>query len=530
MKKVVFVIPTGRFALGTQICAPTRLLLISSFVQSIYPDVEFEIIDMNLWGIPLNESGENKLYRKLIIELENTIDENTLIGFSLTANYEILHALPAMKLCKETFSNKIILGGCSATTCYEFILSNYHDYVDAVCLGAGELTWKEIVENFQNNSIDYTAVHNLAYWENSRIIQTPIQKPLNFDEIPPINFEPLKGTLEKYNSIAFNTSRGCAWHCEFCQEKKLYPQFSSRSVDKVRADLINLQKVTNHRLLMLSDPLFGLDYKSCSEMVRVFNSMGFEYQFGTRCDVFHEKLYKEMGQNCRLIFFGLESASPTRLLQMLKTKNPDQYLQNMLDQIERCFKNNIFATMAIMINYPRNTKEDLDMIVEFNGKIRKRMEPYEEYKGYLFRTYPFYIYHGDYYQTILSDLEKKGVTYRSVYPTMYHGIQIPKDFELEIQNSSYDLKVNELYDYWDKIHSLSKLTNDACIDILRGFYGPNLTMVKNSKKYEKELFVDQDILDLCSIVENIDILNRRYPEYKLKDARLAFINPFIDVR
>ncbi|MDE7432256.1 MAG: radical SAM protein, partial [Lachnospiraceae bacterium] len=482
--------------------------------------------DMNLWGIPLNEKGEKKLHNKLISTLKEMIDEETLIGFSLTANYEILHALPAMKLCKETFKNKIILGGSSATTCYKFILDNYHKYVDAVCLGAGELTWKEIIENFKGNEIDYTKVHNLVYWENGTVVQTSIQKPLNFDDIPPINYEPLCGTLEKYISIAFNTSRGCAWHCEFCQEKKLYPQFSSRSVDKVKADLQNLKDVTNQKLLMLSDPLFGLDYQSCSDIVKVFNSMGYEYQFGTRCDVFHEKLYEEMGENCRLIFFGFESASPERLIQMLKTKKPEQYLENMLDQIERCFKNNIFATMGIMINYPRNTKADLNMLIEYNEKIKERMRPYSDCKGYLLRAYPFYIYYGDYYQSILEELEKEGVTHMSVYPIEYHGISIPENFELEIHNSSFDLNVEELYDFWNKIHGMSGLNNDECVEVLRGFYGPNLTIVKDSKLYERDLFVDEDILDLSNIIENLDTLNEKYPEYRLKDARGVFLNPF----
>ncbi len=528
MKKVIFVIPTGRYALGTQICAPTRLLLISSYIQEIYPDINFEIIDMNLWGIPLNENGELKLYNKLLLELKEKVDDETLLGFSLTANYEILHALPILKLCKKEFDNPVIIGGCSATTCYKLILEKYHEYVDAVCLGAGELTWKEIIENYNDNKVNYAQVHNIAYRKKDQITLTSVQKPLDFDDIPPINFEPLSGNIEKYNSIAFNTSRGCAWHCEFCQEKKLYPKFSSRSVQKIKTDLENLSKVTDKKLLMLSDPLFGLDYQSCIDIVKVFNVMGFEYQFGTRCDVFHEDLYAEMGQNCRLIFFGFESASPDRLLQMLKTKNPEQYLSNMLDQIEKCFKNNIFATMAVMINYPRNTKKDLEMILEYNDKIRERLEPPGNYKGYLYRTYPFYIYHNDYYQSILEELEQDGVTYKSVYPQEFHKIVIPENFELEIHNSSFDLNIEELYDYWNKIHGLSMLENKDCVDALRGFYGPNLNLVKVSKKHENDLFIDGDILNLSNIIENIDKLDLKYPEYQLKDARAAFLNPFQD--
>lgn len=527
MKKIIFIVPTGRYSLGTQICAPTRLLLITSYLKKYYPDVECEILDLQLWGIPLNERGEKKIVDRLIRDLQTKVNDETIIGFSVMANFEIIHMLPMLQRIKENFSNPIILGGYAATTCYQLLLENYHSLIDAICLGAGEIPVLEMLKHLKNGKIDYEKVPNLVYWEEGVIRNTECIPPLNYDDLPVVDFSLLKGSLEKYNAISFSTARGCAWNCEFCQEKKLYPHFSTRSRKKVEKDLENLCAHTNKKLLNLSDPLFGLDYTSSKEIVETLNSYGFNYQFGSRCDVFHEQLYKDMGENCKLIFFGFESASPARLLQMLKTKNPTKYISQMKEQLRRCFEHDVFAIIAIIINYPKNTVGDLFEVLNFNKDVKEILKNYDTNNGYLFRTYPFYIYYGDYYFSKLEELGREGLTYDYVYPERYHGIAIPREIELEVLNSSKELDVSTLHTYWDLIHNSSRISTDKCKDILRSFFGPNLVTLKKSGEVNSDFFIDDgDIVYLSNIIENIDKLDKKYPYLNLKDPRFAFQNPF----
>lgn len=528
MKKVIFIIPTGRYSLGTQICAPSRLLLIPSYVKKYYNNVEFEILDLHLWGVPINEEGEKTIVRRLVSELREKIDEETMIGFSVMASYELVQILPMLAECRKNFDNPVILGGYVATTSYKLLLKDYHHLFDAICLGAGEIPVLEMLRNFDRGRINYEKVPNLVYWQEGEIKENLRVPPPGYDELPEIDFSLLKDHLSKYNAISVQTSRGCAWSCEFCQEKKLYPKFSVRSAEKVEKDLANLRRHTDKRLLTLSDPLFGLDYKSSRRIVEALNHYGFNYQFGTRCDVFNEQLYKDMKGNCRLIFFGLESVSHERLLQMSKTKNPSAYIQQMKEQLHRCFENDVFAIMAIIINYPHNTKDDVMKVMDFGSEVNAIFREYSTYNGYLFRTYPFYIYYGDYYYSILEDLVRDGITYHSVYPPVYHGIEISQELELEVLKSSSLIGVDELYQYWNAIHYSSKIFTDKCKDILRGFYGPNLSLVKESREVNPDLFSDKDgnIINLSNIIENLDELDSKYPQYKLKDPTVAYKNPF----
>ncbi len=527
MKKILFIVPTGRYSFGTQICSPTRLLLMTGYLQQHFPNIECEIIDMHLWGIPLNENGEKKLIDRLMNELRSKVNDETIIGFSIMANYEILHILPMLKQIRENFDSPVIIGGYAATTCHKVLLEHCHSLFDAICLGAGELPVLEMFKNFKNGKVDFAKVPNLVYWEDG-IKSTAIIPPLNYDDLPVIDFSLLKGDLEKYNAISFSTGRGCAWNCEFCQEKKLYPKFSTRSRKKVEKDMENLCRCTDNKLLNLSDPLFGLDYRSSKETVETLNSYGFNYQFGSRCDVFPEQLYKDMDGHCKIIFFGFESANPERLLQMLKTKDPVKYINQMKEQLKRCFENDVFGIVAVIINYPKNTTEDIRKILEFSKEVEEIYKNHPTDNGYLYRTYPFYIYYGDYYSTILEQLRSEGLTDAYVYPEQYHGIPVPQEIEIEIKNSSRDLNFYDLYSHWENIYNSSQIWTDKCRDILRGFYGPSLSPIRDNKVEYPELYTDneKDILDLSNIIVNLEELNNKYPQLTLKDPRTSFGNPF----
>ena len=120
-------------------------------------------------------------------------------------------------------------------------------HADAVVIGEGELTWPQVVRDFQRGG--RTGLKQF-YRE---------QRPGQFDlaEAPMPRFDLLTQAapdangarldtsvsgeihrLGSYNRITVQTTRGCPWDCHFCAASKLYgPRYRIKPVEKILAEV-----------------------------------------------------------------------------------------------------------------------------------------------------------------------------------------------------------------------------------------------------------------------------------------------------
>lgn len=114
------------------------------------------------------------------------------------------------------------------------------DPIDIIILGEGETTFKEILDGPLPSN--WPSISGIAYLENGSIQKTAERQRRKFlDELPsPLDAIELTDANGKplYDSISYETSRGCPFKCAFCEwgtgaiGSKMY-QFS---MDRVRSD------------------------------------------------------------------------------------------------------------------------------------------------------------------------------------------------------------------------------------------------------------------------------------------------------
>ncbi|WP_269619160.1 B12-binding domain-containing radical SAM protein [Zhongshania sp. BJYM1] len=164
-------------------------------------------------------------------------NEKAIIGFSMyTWNAaEFLDLIHNIKTdCPDILC---IAGGPHVQQAEDYL---GEDPIDIIILGEGETTFQEILDNPSRN--EWHTIMGIAYLENNVITKTAErQRRKLLDELPsPLDVIDLCDAQGKplYDSISYETSRGCPFKCAFCEwgtgaiGSKMY-QFS---MERVRSD------------------------------------------------------------------------------------------------------------------------------------------------------------------------------------------------------------------------------------------------------------------------------------------------------
>ncbi|AMO68588.1 radical SAM domain-containing protein [gamma proteobacterium BDW918] len=182
---------------------------------------------------------QSQWHNTVLPMLKSALDagQRPVVGFSMyTWNAaEFLSLIHQIKVaCPEVLC---IAGGPHVQQAEDYL---FEDPIDLIILGEGETTFQEILDTPLGNP--WTDVKGLAFLENGEIVKTPErQRRTLLDELPSaldvIDLVDADGNC-LYDSISYETSRGCPFKCAFCEwgtgaiGTKMY-QFSMK---RVRSD------------------------------------------------------------------------------------------------------------------------------------------------------------------------------------------------------------------------------------------------------------------------------------------------------
>jgi len=137
----------------------------------------------------------------------------------------------------------VVFGGLHATVVPEEAAL----HADAVVIGEGELTWPEVVRDFQQGGrAGLKRLYREARPGRFDLSEAPMPR---FDLLapsqptPPLGHSDSRRTgeihrLGPYNRITIQTTRGCPWDCDFCAASKLYgPRYRIKPVERVLEEL-----------------------------------------------------------------------------------------------------------------------------------------------------------------------------------------------------------------------------------------------------------------------------------------------------
>jgi len=316
-------------------------------------------------------------YRYNDRKVENIIDETkpdvVLIGGIISVFGDVLKI---SKYIKGTYPESIIICGGSVASSIPNTLLNNSD-IDIACIGEGEKTIIELLQNIKRRDID-----GIAYKDKKVIINKPRDLIGNLDKesaLPAYDLLPMEIYLNNHavglgREIDFISSRGCPYLCTFCyqpwgKKPRLHSvEFILNAIKKLKEeydiDFVAFQDdeflISKKRVRKFCDKLreFDKDLKwSCTGRANIMAN--------------NEDLLKKMRNNgCVLISYGFESGSQEILNSMNKRQT--------LNQMRKVTKLNRKYDMPIPVSYilgmPRETKKTAKETLDFSIETKTTLD------------------------------------------------------------------------------------------------------------------------------------------------------------
>lgn len=367
---VVLVYPKTGVDFGATVAPPHALLAIAAPLQE--EGYRVKIIDQRV----------DMLWKENLIK---AIRQKPLCaGISSMTGTQIYFALEIAKIVRSISNGSIpiIWGGAHPSTVPEQTIDS--EYVDMVCIGEGDITFKEIVEALQGR-YSLSGVKGIMFKDGSKTIKNEARPLLDIETLLPVPWELIE--VEKYIHRDFyikkikrsldigQTSRGCPFQCGFCssaaiRQRKWREMSIKKSLDRI------LGPVTKFQLdgIWIRDDEFYIDrnrtYEICDGIIKSGAKIKW-YTSGTRIDIFNllteEQVLILKKSGADTLKFGAESGSD-RILELMKKgiKREDTIRANL-----KAKRYGIIPAFALMVGFPTETFDDINQTIELFVKLKK---------------------------------------------------------------------------------------------------------------------------------------------------------------
>lgn len=274
---------------------------------------EIQFIDANALQLPLSET---------VRRVRNFKPD--LLAFTITT-YLFFQTLDWVEALREAVGVPTLLGGIHMGIYPEETFA--HEAIDYGCTGEAEMVLPQFLQAL-NNGTDLSDVKGMIWRDGDRVVVNEAAELLkDVDSVP----FPARNHLpnDRYYSFISQfrnftpliTSRGCPFHCIFCEQGGL--PFRGRSPDNVVNEIEECYHVYKVREFDFFDSSFTVDKKRvlgiCHEIER--RGIRVAWAIRSRVDLVDEELLVAMhGAGCRRIYYGIESSNP-QILETLRKKN-----------------------------------------------------------------------------------------------------------------------------------------------------------------------------------------------------------------
>lgn len=165
--------------------------------------------------------------------------------------------------------------------------------------------------------------------------------------------------FKQYQPV-IEVQRGCGRGCFFCLESK-HRQTKLRTPVEVIGEMKSLVELySQHELnIYFESSMFAPTVEWSIEFVELYQKANLQarWRMTTRVDTINPQSLKILSKGgLYVVDLGLESASPTQLLKMNKTKAPEKYLSKALEVLNECKQSNVLSKINILL-YLEETEE-----------------------------------------------------------------------------------------------------------------------------------------------------------------------------
>ncbi|TAL27406.1 MAG: radical SAM protein [Nitrospirae bacterium] len=268
------------------------------------------------------------------------------------------------------YAKHIIMGGPHVSVAGNKIFKQCSD-IDYAIQGEGETSLPLLIDGLESGKKDIGNVPGLITKE---IINPPAQFIADLDNLP----FPARHLLpnERYRYILSQgkvttmfTSRGCPYHCIFCDKAVFGSKWRSRSASNVLDEMEFVNREFKINSIIIYDDLFTVKKERVMEICRGILERGLriEWKCEGRVNIVEEETLRWMKKaGCSMIAYGVESGNQKGLDYLNKGTK--------VEQIKKAFeltrKAGIKPMAYFVLGIPVETYEDELRTIEFAKEIR----------------------------------------------------------------------------------------------------------------------------------------------------------------
>ena len=228
--------------------------------------------------------------------------------------------------------------------------------------GQGEDTLSNIVSCLRDNG-DLKNVPNLIYFENGKLQRTKSQSENNSLDVHYLDWtsfpeENLGSTIQT------RTARSCAFKCSFCNYPGRAGALSLASIDTIQKELDSMRALGNVKNVVFIDDTFNVPFPRFKEICRMMirNKYDFNWFSYFRCSNSDQEAIDLMAESgCKGVFLGIESGSPSILVNMNKSATIEKYARG----IEMLRQRGILTFGSFITGFPGETETTVAETVDF---------------------------------------------------------------------------------------------------------------------------------------------------------------------
>src|SRR5215213_302225 len=228
--------------------------------------------------------------------------------------------------------------------------------------GQGELTLSQITATLRDGG-DLRKVPNIIYFEDGEMCRTRVVPENNsLDE----NYINWLGFPEEAlgNTLQTRTARSCAFKCSFCNYPSRAGALTLLSIDMLEKELDAMMELGNVQNVVFIDDTFNVPFPRFKDICRMMIRKKYPFNWYSyfRCSNSDEEAIELMANSgCKGVFLGIESGSPSILVNMNKSATIEKYAKG----IEWLRQYGIMSFGSFITGFPGETDVTVAETVEF---------------------------------------------------------------------------------------------------------------------------------------------------------------------
>ena len=292
-----------------------------------------------------------------------------VVGISIPSMPQMLAGMTLAHLIKQAkLDCHVTVGGPQISMLREDLpkVPAIFNLIDSAVVFDGEEPLLRLVEAV-SNGVDLAEVPNLIYQDGGEIRATERKTPDKITDLPLPDFDglPLGQYLAPEQALPLLTARGCYFgKCAFCNVGYGEPETFSQLRAQALADQMNtIREKYGVKHIFFSDE--AITPRNLRDLAPILQEQGTPIHWGG-CVRFEKYINKEILDNayqggCRMILFGLESASDAIMDQMVKGTQLPHVDRILRESAEAGIWNHTF----FFFGFPGETINDAQETVNF---------------------------------------------------------------------------------------------------------------------------------------------------------------------